>query len=208
MSQYDEQIKQAIPAEFHMISGSHDSQTSWVPHVLRLDCTGKAENVSCLELLYSLLFTEPTFTMSANSIFPMRRVVPEERVLRHSSKCCTAEGMWRAPWVGCSVCDPCEPSWIAWALIRFRSWQAVVWLMWMKPCTLFRRARRVDVGLFWCKVLLESFWKGISLCWQWYQLHGTAGATFGLPQRCTKYQTVHYQSAGISRKRNLGSHGR
>ena len=28
MSNYDAQIKQAIPAEFHMISGSHDSQTS------------------------------------------------------------------------------------------------------------------------------------------------------------------------------------
>jgi metacaspase-1 len=28
MSEYDEQIRKAIPAEFHMISGSHDSQTS------------------------------------------------------------------------------------------------------------------------------------------------------------------------------------
>lgn len=28
MSNYDAQIQQAIPAEFHMISGSHDSQTS------------------------------------------------------------------------------------------------------------------------------------------------------------------------------------
>lgn len=28
MASFDEQIRQAIPAEFHMISGSHDSQTS------------------------------------------------------------------------------------------------------------------------------------------------------------------------------------
>jgi len=28
MSSFDEKIRQAIPAEFHMISGSHDSQTS------------------------------------------------------------------------------------------------------------------------------------------------------------------------------------
>lgn len=28
MSDFDEQVKKAIPAEFHMISGSHDSQTS------------------------------------------------------------------------------------------------------------------------------------------------------------------------------------
>lgn len=28
MSSFAEQVRQAIPAEFHMISGSHDSQTS------------------------------------------------------------------------------------------------------------------------------------------------------------------------------------
>jgi hypothetical protein len=145
MTPDEEKIIAAIPAEFHMISGSADVQTSAdVFNVNKVPFCSIGREFTCIPpfcVTHEVSIIEFSYDYYSSNC----RIPPAKRVAPAPVRCCKsciATSTPRPPCPGSNAYGKCGPNSRKWATIKFPSSRPPVSLMSISPCTYVLRDRR------------------------------------------------------------------